>query len=349
MTASRWMIFRCDASRQIGIGHAMRCLALAQAWHDAGGCAVFLMGASPTAFEERVLGEGLEIARLHSTGGSHEDARETVRYARQQKACWVVADGYHLGGDFQKAVKDAGLQVLAIDDYGHAEHYYADLVLNQNSYAQENLYPQREPYTRLLLGVRYALLRREFLRYRDWTRQIPDVARNVLVTLGGADADNVTIKVIEALKELQLQAYQAVVVVGASNPHLQSLQEAVHGLEDRICLRTNVTDMPELMAWADVAVTASGSTSWEVLLLRLPACVLVLAPNQRPVAADLAAKGVAINLGEGQTLNSAQIAGELQALMQSPSRRHTIAALASSVIDGAGCRRVLEEMSSTGA
>ena len=265
------LVIRADADSRLGTGHVMRCLALAQAWQDAGGRALFLMAPAPPALKTRLLSEGMEVLALEHGSGSPEDARETAQLARSRGADWVVVDGYHFGADYQRLIKDSGLRLLCIDDYGHAAHYSADLVLNQNINATEELYPSREANTRLLLGTRYVLLRREFWPWRGWRREIPAVARKVLVTLGGGDPDNVTLKVIQALAQVEIEGLEAVVVVGAANPHLQELQAVVKDLPFPIRLESNVTNMPELMAWADVAITAGGSTCWESAFMGLPA------------------------------------------------------------------------------
>ena len=134
------------------------------------------------------------------------------------------------------------------------------------------MYANREAHTRLLLGTRYVLLRREFWPWRGWRREIPAVARKVLVTLGGGDPDNVTLKVIRALAQVEIEGLEAVVVVGPANPHLEELQAAVKDTPHPIRLESNVTNMPELMAWADVAITAGGSTCWETAFMGLPIC-----------------------------------------------------------------------------
>jgi spore coat polysaccharide biosynthesis predicted glycosyltransferase SpsG len=110
-----------------------------------------------------------------------------------------VVDGYHFTGEYQKAVKQEGLSLLVVDDFGHAEHYWADVVLNQDMNAEECLYRSREPYTRLLLGPEYVCLRREFRRLPRVPRQSNGAACKLLVTLGGSDPGNVSELVIQSL------------------------------------------------------------------------------------------------------------------------------------------------------
>ena len=146
------LLIRADASTQIGTGHVMRCLALARSWQDTLGQPIFAMTTSVPALEERLKSEGMEVIHLAAEPGSLADAKETAALAHQFNASWVVLDGYHFGSEYQKTIKISGLSLLFIDDYGHAEHYYADFVLNQNISADEQWYQHREPCTKLLLG-----------------------------------------------------------------------------------------------------------------------------------------------------------------------------------------------------
>jgi UDP-2,4-diacetamido-2,4,6-trideoxy-beta-L-altropyranose hydrolase len=220
---------------------------------------------------------------LSAPPGSIDDAIQTLDLVQERSVDWILLDGYHFGARYQRKVS-GGPCLLVLDDYGHAEHYYADVVLNQNLYANEDFYPNREPHTRLLLGARYVLLRREFLKWQGWRREIPEVARKVLVTLGGSDPDNVTFQVIQALQRVKVDGLEVVVAVGGNNPNDEAIQSAIQGSRSPIRMEKNVTNMPELMAWAEVAVSAAGSTSWELAFMGLPSMILILAENQERAA-----------------------------------------------------------------
>lgn len=335
---------RADAGAEMGAGHVMRCLALAQAWQDQGGEVVFAVAQAPPALESRLLAEGMEVVRLAAPPGSAEDARETAVLARERGARWLVVDGYQFGADYQHLVKEAGLALLFIDDYGHAEHYWADVVLNQNIYAHKGLYPKRESYTRLLLGTRYALLRREFLKWRDWQREIPEVARKILVTLGGGDPANVTLKVIQALSLVETDGLEVVVVAGVVNPHFQELQAAANNLPHRMRLLTNVDQMAELMAWADLAVSGAGSTCWEIAFMGLPNLTIILSDDQAPIAEQLGMKGVAVNLRRHESLHQTTISLSLQRLLTFEKMRLKISLSGRELVDGDGGDRVVMEL-----
>ncbi|MEH2219447.1 MAG: UDP-2,4-diacetamido-2,4,6-trideoxy-beta-L-altropyranose hydrolase [Nostoc sp.] len=340
------LFIRADASTQIGTGHVMRCLALAQAWKDVGGRAIFVMATKTPALETQLKSEGMEVIHLSLNPGSMEDAKETAGLAHQFGVNWVVVDGYHFGARYQEIIKNVGLKLLFIDDYGHAEYYYADVVLNQDIYAHENLYWQREPYTQLLLGINYALLRREFYQYKREQKTHPLTAKKLLVTLGGSDINNVTLKVIHALKLLELSNLEVLVVVGGSNPHYEKLKLASQDLQFPIYFHKNVQNMPDLMASSDIAISASGSTIWELAFMGLPSLILILADNQASNAKKLGEMRLIYNLGEGKDITHIKIVNALKKLMLTSRERTEMARLCQKLVDGLGAIRVLNKMMS---
>jgi UDP-2,4-diacetamido-2,4,6-trideoxy-beta-L-altropyranose hydrolase len=342
------LCIRADADARMGTGHLMRCLALAQAWQEAGGEVMCLTDSRLPALNARLQQEGLRLEQLTADPGSDADADQTRETAERLGTGWVVLDGYHFSGAFQQRVRQGGIRVLAIDDYGHAEHYAADLVLNQNLHATEQLYCKREPHTRLLLGTRFALLRREFWERHGGKRDVPTAARKVLVTLGGSDPDKVTLKVIEALRRLEMRDLEAVVVVGGGNPHLVELQAAARRTPGRVSLLVNVTNMPEWMAWADVAVAAGGTTTWERALMGLPSLVIVLSDNQKDLARTSEQLGLGWDLGEQQELTAASLASALRRLLSDRQARAEMARRGPLYVDGKGAGRVAARMRAFG-
>jgi len=159
------LLIRADADSRIGVGHVMRCLALAQAWQDSGGEAVFVATELPGGLEERLLHEGFQLIRIPAPVGGPEDAAATLAAARNHSAVWIVVDGYAFTASFLDALREAGSRVLAIDDMANLERYPVDVLLNQNLSATPAAYDGRAgSSTTLLLGPRFSLLRREFRR-----------------------------------------------------------------------------------------------------------------------------------------------------------------------------------------
>jgi UDP-2,4-diacetamido-2,4,6-trideoxy-beta-L-altropyranose hydrolase len=343
MTDGRTLLVRCDSSVTIGTGHAMRCLALAQAWQDAGGRAVFAMAEATPAVEERLQRESMGVARLKAEPGSADDGKETIALALGKQASWVVVDGYGFGADYQAGLKSAGLKVLFVDDNGHAGHYSADLVLNQNAYAKEELYGSREHSTKILLGPRYALLRREFAAWRGWKREFPAVARKVLVTMGGSDPDNFTEKVVDGLCAITGESLQIRVLAGGSNPHTASLGQ-LDDRENSIQVIRDATDMPEQMSWAELAVAGAGSTCLEMCFMGLPALLIDLAENQTPIANEFARRGTAWHLGSSKTVTPGMVEAETRRVLSSVAERSAMSQRGRELVDGAGAERVVREL-----
>ena len=345
MTAASLLI-RADASIAIGTGHAMRCLALAQAWQDAGGPAVFAMAEATSAIQRRLVAEGCEVVSVSSAAGTAEDARQTIALGREQKAEWIVVDGYHFAADYQRALKAAGFKILFLDDYGHSQHYSADLVLNQNVCARAERYIDREPQTRLLLGPRYCLVRREFGAWRDWNREVLPLCYHVLVMMGGSDSENLTARVIQALALAGLEDVGTTVVVGGSNPHFVMLQNLAAQSGQKITLRRDVSNMAEPMAAADVAISAAGSTCWELCLLGLPALLVDVADNQSELAKELDRRGCAIRVGD-RTVSLERIAEQLKRLGGSQELRQSLSQRSRELVDGDGAMRVVSVLRGT--
>ena len=331
------LLIRADANVSMGTGHAMRCLALAQAWQDEGGHAIFAMSDCTPSVEERLRREGIRVAAIKASPGSVEDSTQTAELALENHADWVVVDGYKFGSEYQRNIKAAGLKLLFIDDNGHANHYCADAILNQNLHATAELYSKREAYTRLLLGPRNAMLRREFKKWRGWKREIADRARKVLVTFGGSDPQNLTKAVIESLSSVG--DLEVTVVVGGNNPHLPALRKTIAQSAKYVQVITNTTNMPELLASTDIAIAAAGITVWEMCLMGLPAIITDIAANQAPLALSLSSFGAVIHV-DCRDLRR-ELPRTLKSMVSSAELRQRMSDKARQVVDGKGTSRVL--------
>ena len=333
------LLIRADASTTIGTGHLMRMIALAQEWNGQGGEVTFACSEITESLEQRIAKEGFRLQKIPASPGSREDLEATVRLIASRgtdAALPTILDGYRFDDEFQKGLKKQGCRLLALDDYGHCSFYHADWVLNQNISAREELYRNRTPGTNLLLGTQYALLRREFLDSQGWSRVIPEKADKLLVTLGGSDPDNVTERVMEGLSSLDILIK---VVVGGSNPHLESLRRRAlghRGDDASFELIVNPTDMPGLMRWADMAVAAGGSTAWELSFLGVPSVYLTLADNQREVTLALARLGA----GLGSEDPAVTFPALARRLAEDRELRERLSHRASELVDGGGVSRV---------
>lgn len=334
------LVMRADASSAIGTGHVMRCLALAQAWQQTNGRTIFASREITPSMEARLQAAGAQLVALKTEAGSLADAEETAALTQQEGARWVVTDGYHFVPGYQRALRASGASVLCIDDTAQSGRYESNLVLNQNVHATEHLYANRARETRLLLGPRYSLLRPEFGHRARIARSIPEVAGKILITFGGADPANGTRVAIDALQQLAKEDFEAIVVVGGSNPRRTELEKAAASLNGRLRFVYDASKMSDLMAWADLAVSAAGSTTLELASFGVPMLLVVLADNQEPVAARMEALNAAKNLDRIETLTAEDLGSSIKDLMFDPARRAQLSESASRLVDGRGALRV---------
>ena len=292
------LLIRTDATTKIGMGHLMRCLALAQVWKDRCGQVIFVTNFESDALKQRLYSEGFHVIGLERSYPEPGDWKTISVVLAEHPNAWVVLDGYHFDTAYQRRIKEADHPLLVIDDMAHLDHYHADILLNQNINASKLNYSCGKD-TVQLLGCDYAILRQVFLEYRNWKRQIPEKAKKILITMGGADPDNVTLKVIRALNSLNDPALEVKIVAGPANQNINSLEKELHLSPFTFHLSPSVSNMPELMAWADVAISAGGSTCWEIAFMGLPSLIITLADNQAGIAEGLDKAGAGIDLGSG--------------------------------------------------
>lgn len=341
------LLIRADAGVQTGTGHVMRCLALAQAWARRGGQPIFFLSDSFPAITQRILSEGFEVVYVPATAAAN-DIDCVLETGHRNSASWAILDGYTFSTQHQQHLLDAGLQVLVIDDYGQTDRYPASIILNHNVYASASrcadIYKARGTNTRLLLGSQYALLRREFLAWAIWKRRIrPDAAR-LLITLGGSDAANRSGDILRALSSLlQENDIEVVLLVTGAAQSDSTLEDEAAKISKNIRLVHNTSDMPAWMAWADIAAAGAGVTASELCFMGLPALLLVLAKNQRPVANRLTELGAALQSHADGAFDANEFASTVRELRNSPLRAK-MSQSGRDLIDGLGADRVCAAM-----
>jgi len=337
---SKALVIRADASAEIGAGHVMRCLALAKAWQNTGGSVTYLMAECVPALEEKLAGEGVAVRRIAAAPGTPADAEQTAAAASRASAAWLVVDGYRFAPDYVRKLKAAGLRILFLDDDGRFDSYSADVILNQNISARPAMYDKREPFTQLLLGPEYILLRPEFLA-EPRAREHPAVGRKVLLTMGGSDPENVTGKVLTALSCVQRDV-ESRVVIGSGNQRLEELQALAATLAPGVKLECSPENMAPLMGWADVAISGAGSTCWELAHMGLPAIVIALSVDQQGIANALAEREIAISLGWHANLSEERISDVLVRLLNDRELRCAMSQRGQKLVDGRGAARVVK-------
>ena len=336
--AQKTLLIRADAGPGIGAGHVLRCLALAQGWIARGGKAVLLTSPQVGPLANRWTLSEATVEFIHETPGSAKDAQATLEASRRYDAEHLVVDGYTFDSTYQAKLAQAAPHLLWIDDLAHAGPYTAPLILNQNLSAKKSLYGDA---SQLLLGPRYALLRQEFLNTPKSNPNHQQALR-LLVTLGGSDPTGLAGSLLDLLEpRLTAGTLEAQLVVGGLDPRREALERRSKDLGPGFSLTVDVQNMAPLMGRADLALSASGSTVWELAHLGVPALLVVVADNQRPNAEALHQLGIAHHLGDAQDLDGEALKSALDALLNDPERRANMARLGQELVDGRGVERVV--------
>lgn len=338
------LCIRADSTAFIGTGHLMRSLAVAEAWRALGGRVTFLTHCESPQLLSRILPAADGVRTISRPHPADEDLAlvmtELHRIRLEQGSVpWLVLDGYHFDSAYQRAVRSAGYRVAVVDDMAHLPVYHADVLVNQN-HRSEFLPYNTEPDTLWLMGSRYVLLRSEFLRWKDWNRLIPRVARRVLVTLGGSDRKQVLPRLVEALRRARSVDLEVVVLSGVYDEPLDSAHRGAGNSDVRLRYLGHVGDMAELMAHADIALSASGSTAWELAFMGLPGLFLVTADNQWVVARGIEHAGTGTVLGTVDNVDATRIADAVAGLAADERRRRDQSAAGRRLVDGHGGLRL---------
>ncbi|MDR5907505.1 UDP-2,4-diacetamido-2,4,6-trideoxy-beta-L-altropyranose hydrolase [Franzmannia qiaohouensis] len=324
------VVFRVDASIDIGTGHVMRCLTLADALSSKGVDCHFVSRELHGNLIEQTRLRGYTVhvlpAPCDKTYLAQEppyaswlgvdwltDAAESSSVLRDLNPEWLVLDHYALDGRWEEATRQHWQRLFVIDDLADRTHI-ADLLLDQNLGRQVSDYKSLLPeHAHCLVGPQYALLRPEFAELRPYSlmRREAGALRHLLISLGGVDKDNATGTVLRTLQDCPLpEDCTITVVMGGHAPHLDDVQAAAATMTWPTEVVINVSDMAKRMAEADLAIGAAGSSSWERCCLGLPTLLLILAENQKQIAHAMDASGAALILGDPTQLDKLSVRWE---------------------------------------
>lgn len=366
------VVFRTDASLQIGTGHVMRCLTLADALTARGAECQFICRAHEGNLIEFIRGKGYvahalpivleastdstapqpeastpDLAHSHWLGSTQaQDAEVCAPILASQRPDWLIIDHYALDARWEQALSAHYRKLMVIDDLADRPHV-CDLLLDQTFGRDAADYRPLVPDAcHLLCGSQYALLRPEFAALRSYSlqRRAQPVLRELLITMGGVDKDNASGQVLQALRTCPLPTdCRITVVIGATAPWLAEVRIQAQDMPWPTRVLVGVSDMARLMADSDLAIGAAGATSWERCCLGVPTIMLVLAENQRKVAQGLEQSGGAklINLGQSAGTRLREL---LLPLIDDPAQLLNMSDCAASVVDGSGLDAVMLQM-----
>jgi UDP-2,4-diacetamido-2,4,6-trideoxy-beta-L-altropyranose hydrolase len=352
LMASQRIAFRTDANDEIGTGHFMRCLTLADALKKHGAQICFVARKLPAHLIQMLDEKNIVFYELplinaekpdelpHSQWlqtSQNQDANQTIEALGSCMLDWLVVDHYGIDQRWEKSLRDTANKIMVIDDLADRQHD-CDVLLDQNFYQNmDTRYVGKVPgHCQLMLGPSYALLREEFRKQRRHVKPRTGEIKNLLVFFGGVDAQNYTSLALEAIVATSLQ-FDVDVVVGQQHPSLQDVE--VFCKTHNYACHVQTHQMAALMAKADLAIGAGGTSMWERCSMGLPSICISTADNQEQQVSDLMDKGLIVALQKKQDV-SGLIKHALVMLKDDGSRLGAMSKTVYDWVDGSGIDKI---------
>jgi UDP-2,4-diacetamido-2,4,6-trideoxy-beta-L-altropyranose hydrolase len=335
------LILRANASEEIGAGHVMRLIALAQGARREGCSSHFVLGGDPGFCAAKVADAGFAASPSYEAIGSTADLEHLKSVAQANEAAAVVVDGYDFDTTYIGALAES-CRTVVVDDLAEG-HIPAHIVVNPNYGAEDLLYDVARG-ARVLAGSDYALLRSEFVDTRR--PQYAASPLRLILTFGGSDPVNATTRVVRSLGAVQTTA-EIRIVVGAGFRAREELSAAISSSVHPMEVLCDPANMAECLSWGNLAITAAGGTLWELSYLRLAVAAFSIVPNQDETARSLADRSMIFGGQRLQDLSDVELASILEKFLTDADTRNTYAARYHKLIDGRGAQRVMAEVLST--
>jgi len=317
-------VLRADASSSIGVGHVMRSLSLGEALLDEGFGVELVSFELAPSLQSLAASCGVEVVELSCAPRSNDDAQ----FVLQRNANIVVVDGYEFSREFFAVLEASSTPFAVVDDNAETNAHSPSAVINQNPHASASMYAHLHGNSKLLLGLQYAMVRKEVREVA--AMNLPSREGEVFVAMGGADFLGLTAPIVEALAETGLQIR---VAVGHANTQRAQIQK----LADQFGHVTLIEqqDYVSSLASAHVAVLAAGSSLWEACAVGTPSIGLVVADNQSASANAAKKLGFTRVVDCRVRFNVEAVLNEVQACILSGTSAMRGAALSSGVANGA--------------
>ncbi|MEP1552261.1 UDP-2,4-diacetamido-2,4,6-trideoxy-beta-L-altropyranose hydrolase [Paraglaciecola sp.] len=280
------IVFRVEGDPNIGLGHVMRCLALAQSLISSGHTAVFLMSKSSQSFCQNRFDWVGDILPL-ITNEAQDEASWVQLQCIELKADWLVLDGYQFTQGYRQALVTHHYRLAIFDDINNSGNLYADVVINGVSNGGALNYEATAPHAQLAVGKGYQVLRQEFLQLSDrsWSRR-----RGLTLMFGGSDPHNLTLSVLEALAKYHV-AIPITVITGAAYRNLNELSKFIASCDLPVTHYHDCHTMADVLANSCLALSAAGGSQFELLACATPAILLVVADNQKRASEEAKKQG----------------------------------------------------------
>lgn len=345
------IVFRVDASSDVGLGHLSRSVNLAEVLRSRGNEVLFICrddsSKSFKILEDRLFKVVLLPSNMASSQISQEDdADETIEALDGLRPSWLVVDSYCLDNEFEQKLRDYVEKIAVIEDLADRRHD-CDLLIDQN-YSDRTVetFKRQVPETcKFLIGPKYAMLKSVFAKIREVSVAPRTELKRVLVFCGGSDPKNLTKTVLDALSGDEFSDLAVDVVIGAQNQNFKS--GSTNQYDMNIQFHESGDDFAKIMSNSDLAIGAGGTTTWERMCLGVPSVVVSIAENQVPTCEKLGREGFVRYLGPQSEVTNESVASAIREFLQTPSALSAVSIKSQILVDGKGCMRIAEAMCPT--
>ncbi len=334
------IVFRVDTTEKIGLGHLMRCLALSEELVRRGNACYFLSKIDNDELKNGIEKFDVNYQQIKYNANLQEDLKFLIDFSKINDIDWIITDHYDTDSQYIREIKQNKFNVLSVDDTAQI-HYYSDIVLNQNAGA-EKLKFSSEKYTKFLLGTRYAILRDELLK-REKKIENNEV-KKILLTFGGSDIDNFSLKILRLSELIINEDVEFLIVVGPFNPFYNDIKEYAKETGLKVKLIKSPENMAESYLESDMAISAGGSSCYELAYFGIPNLIITTANNQLNVARELDKQKVSIYIGKKDKMKEYKLKNKLKELITNHSLRKIMSRNGRKIVDGKGKERIVEFM-----
>lgn len=348
------IVIRTDSSEEIGSGHLVRCLTLATCMRNGGATVSFICRELKGNLSELVRTNGFDVKTLPSIpSGNKSDGEQFAQLDLKQcgqflnaddPVDWIIVDHYRLDQTWEKRAREFANNILVIDDLADRRHD-CDLLLDQNLFDKlETRYDDLTPPECVkLLGPGYAMLRDQFPKMRRSLRIRSGRMERIFIFLGAADSNRITEKIIDGVEELNRPDLKIDLVVGGCNLNAANIKKRCTSISG-ITFYQQVDNIATLMASADIAIGAGGSTTWERCCLGLPTLFIATTANEIELAQTCGQIEIGKYLGSYSEIDGQLIRQELHDLLEKPELLRRWGDNASKLVDGHGVEKVCQKI-----
>lgn len=332
---------RVDGSRLIGMGHISSCIALASVlkrYHH-----VYFIIREDDIAVKKVRKLGYKVQKIRKNICEKDYIKKLLDILVKKKTDVVLFDLLEIKTDIYNKSSDKGIKCVLLDIlgiYSNKIKLKSDILINRtiipNRFKKYNL---NDPTTKYYLGPDYAILRDEFIKSNKKKRTIKKVIKNILISFGGSDNNNITSRVLKVVNKIP--NINVTVILGSVFKWQKELKSILKGgNNNNIRILQDVENMARFMEECDLAICSGGLTAYELACSGTPSLTIVGYKHEAEQASEFEKRGSLVNLGLYTKLDDSTILNSIKELMKDYRLRESMSIQGKQITDGAGAYRI---------